>query len=528
MKYATHVQQTPQSEPLLSKTMIPNAAGGYVFEIDDWQRLKRFLILGCEGGSFYESEKKLTVENAEVVLRCLRIDGARTVDEIVRVSNEGLAPKNDAAIFALALVTKHGDDATRKLAFTALPKVCRIGTHLFQFVDAREAIGGGWGRGARTAIARWYTEKSVPVLVNQVLKYAQRNRWSQRDLLRLSHPVGDASQNPVFEAVCRPEKWNEVDDPLARGYVRVREAVTSAEVARLITDHRLPRELVPTQFLTDAVVWEALLPHLATTALVRNLGNLSKCGLLTPLSDAAKLVQRQLTDPKTIRGSRLHPLAVLLAARTYGSGHGLKGKGTWTVVPQVIEALDETFDLAFGNVTPTGKNFVLGVDISGSMSIEAYGGGASLPGGMLPCEAAAAMALITARIEPNYFIGGFTTSFKDLGVTAKDTIATVMRKTKNLPHGGTDTSVAIRHAAENGIPAEVFVIYTDNETWAGEEHTCASLESYRRKTGLPAKLAVVAFTATNRTVRDTRDVNSLDFVGLDASLPQALSAFAEL
>ena len=79
-----------------------------MWAVDDWTRLDRFLILGSEGGSYYASERKLTRENAEAVLRCIAADGARVVARIVAVSDAGRAPKNDPALFALALARQAG------------------------------------------------------------------------------------------------------------------------------------------------------------------------------------------------------------------------------------------------------------------------------------------------------------------------------------------------------------------------------------------------------------------------------------
>lgn len=527
MDYAKHVSQPTQREPILGRTdMVKNPEGGYVFTLSDEQRFIRFLILGNEGGTYYQSEKELTIENAATLMRALSDDaaGERAVAEIVRVSESGLAPKNDPAIFALALASVNGKEATKRAVYRALPKVCRTGTHLFTFAATREKLKGGWGKGLQRAVERWYCERPIPSLVNQALKYQQRGGWSHRDLLRLVHPeTDDEKRKLVFDAICRPEKWGLVDDPLASGYVRIHQTDDAKEAARLIEEYNLPREVVPTQFLNYPAVWSALLKRMPVNALVRNLGNLSKNGVVTLFSDGAKRACEILTDAESVKRSRIHPFAILLAARVYGAGKGEKGSGTWMAVPQVMEALDAAFDLAFGNVTPTGKNFVLGVDVSASMSWPQH-----VRSGMMASEAAAAMALITARVEPNYFVGGFSHEFRNLGITAKDTIASVMAKTRGLTHGGTDTAVAIRHALANNIPAEVFVIYTDAETWAGDMHTCMALEAYRRTTGIPAKLIVVAFTATGRTVADKSDPLSLDLVGLDASLPQLVSTFASL
>src|SRR5437762_14319166 len=106
MGYLKHIispKRTPQSQPIPGSKQVPNSAGGFGFAVDDWTRLDRFLILGNDGGTYYASEKKLTVENAACVGRCLAADAARTVARIVEVSTSGRAPKNDPAIFALAL-----------------------------------------------------------------------------------------------------------------------------------------------------------------------------------------------------------------------------------------------------------------------------------------------------------------------------------------------------------------------------------------------------------------------------------------
>ena len=57
----------------------------------------------------------------------------RAVNRVVEISDSGRAPKNDPAIFALALVVTHGDARAKAHAFSTLGKVCRISTHLFHF-----------------------------------------------------------------------------------------------------------------------------------------------------------------------------------------------------------------------------------------------------------------------------------------------------------------------------------------------------------------------------------------------------------
>lgn len=89
-------RRVPQWAPLPGQA--PNSAGGFAWTVDEWRRLPRFLVLGSEGGSYYAAEWTLTRENAQAVERCVREHGVRAVAEIVRVSTEGRAPKNDPAL----------------------------------------------------------------------------------------------------------------------------------------------------------------------------------------------------------------------------------------------------------------------------------------------------------------------------------------------------------------------------------------------------------------------------------------------
>src|SRR4051812_653674 len=191
--YTKHfnTKKTPQSEPIPGTAQVQNSAGGFSFEVSDWAKFDRFLILGTEGGSYYADERKLTKSNAEAVLRCIKADGLKAVARIVEVSDQGLAPKNDQAIFALAMALKLGDLPTKRAAAEAVPKVCRIGTHIFQFSEALQAFGG-WGRATAKAIANWYNKQPADSLALNLFKYQNRNGWSHKDLLSKAH-VGDGA-----------------------------------------------------------------------------------------------------------------------------------------------------------------------------------------------------------------------------------------------------------------------------------------------------------------------------------------------
>ena len=323
-------KSTPQSQPIPGSSQVENSAGGYSWELDPWQQFMRFLVLGTEGGTYYVSEQKLTRDNATNALKCLAEDGPRFVHTIVQVSANGRAYKNDPALFALALAAASEQPETRNATLEVLPLVARTGTHLFHFVAYVDGLRG-WGRGLRQAVGRWYQSKDDERLAYQLAKYQSRDGWSHHDLLRLAHPKPlTPGQSSLFRWVVGKEPLDVDALPgLAQGIERLKAASSEEEVIALVQHYHTPREAIPTQFLTSPRVWEAMLPSLGITALIRNLGNLSKISLIAADSPAMEWIIKRISDRHTLRSGRVHPLQVLAALVTYSSGQGQRGKGSW-------------------------------------------------------------------------------------------------------------------------------------------------------------------------------------------------------
>lgn len=579
-------RHTPQSEPIPGSEQVENSAGGFTWQVDNWTRLRRFLVLGSEGGSYYAGESKLTTENVGAVRWCIKTDGLRVVSEVLDVSVNGRAPKQDPGIFVLALCASAGlgdgmpttkeDDKTRAAALAAVPNVCRYGTTLFMFVRFCEQHRG-WGRGLRNAIGSWYTEphfntarradgeevtgSHVDALAYQAVKYRQRDGFTHRDLLRLSHPKTDDARlsallawmadntkdvtkldvkNPLM-----PKGWRRSPFPSSViAYEAAQAATTSEDICKLLDvfGNKLPREAIPDN-LKDEKVWlQLLLAGMPMGALVRNLSTMTRLGVLTPTSAATNLVIAQLRDEERIRKARIHPLSVLIAMRTYEQGHSEKGTSTWVPISQVVDALDEAFYFSFDNVQPTGKRHLIGLDVSASMNGRTSGwdnctGAASLS----PREAAAAMAMVCMRTKDPYEVVAFTsgglrwsaqTVGYPTGITPvplgpgqrlTDVISTVSR----LPAGGTDAALPIAYALNMEREVDVFALYTDSESWAGPVHPVQALRDYRRTTGIPAKLITVSMVSNRFTVGGSDDAGMLNVVGFDTATPSIMEAFVK-
>lgn len=533
-------RDVPQWEALPGQ--VKNNAGGHCWEVDDLQRLLRFLILGVEGGTYYACAKKLGMENATALVSLLEAGrGQEVVELITDVSVRGRAAKQDPTLFALAVCARLGDLETRRAAYGALNKICRIPTHLFMFIGFCESMGEGtgWGRLHRRAVQEWYCTKDPVKLAFACTKYRNREGWTHKDVLRLTHAKPSSpAHNVIFRYLTKG--WDAIDPKQEGGahlvkyadneeLISLLSAVERAKVSdeagmlELIAKHHLAREHIPTPLLGSTAIWGTLLETgMPMTAMIRNLAKMTAIGLVSDLSDAAHAIAQQVTDPQRLRAARIHPFQVLLALQTYKAGHGDKGKLTWKPVQEVVEALDEAFYLAFDAVEPTGLRWLLGVDVSGSMGCGGVNGARSIT----PMIASAAMAMLAAKTEKRHTILGFSDHLVPLGITARDSLESAVKKIQRVPMGGTDCSLPMIHAMKKRIPVDVFVVYTDCETWAGHIHPAEALKKYRREMRIDAKLIVVAMTSNGFTLADPDDGGMLDIVGFDAGAPSIMREFA--
>jgi 60 kDa SS-A/Ro ribonucleoprotein len=500
---------------------VKNNAGGFVFEVSPEQRLLRFLILGVDGGTYYQSEKALAKSNVSFVEKALEAD-PDLVDLIISVSVEGRAPRQSATLFSLAAATGSKNPETRKRALAAINEVCRTSTMLFEFLNYAQQYRG-WGSGLKSAVARWYEAKSADQLAYQTVKYRQREGWTHRDVMRQAHPRG---VNPMLgHWILGHEGVNPAELPrVVQGYLLAQEP--GANFAELVSNYNLPWEALPDVALREPATWEALVPNMPLGALIRNLGRMSNIGLLKPLSGASKVVVNRLASEDDLKRARIHPFNVLVSMKTYSSGRGFKGNMSWQPDPRITDALEGAYYGSFPFVRSAGKRTLIALDTSGSMS-------RNMNGSPLTCaEGTAAMAMVIAKTELDYHIvhfsrgGGYRGGIAPLNITANSSLNQAMSEALNHNWGGTDCALPMIYAEQNQLEVDTFIVMTDNETWAGNVKPHKALASYRQKSGIAAREIVVGMTATNFTIADPTDPGQLDVVGFDTNAPDLMASFS--
>jgi 60 kDa SS-A/Ro ribonucleoprotein len=527
MGYASHIKprrprraaasKVPVSQPLPDRDMVRNTdGGGFTFAVGQWAQLERFLILGSEGSTYYATEQKHTQTNATTLIACIKADGVRVVEEIVRVSQGGIAPKNDPAVFALALVCTHGDTAAKQAAYAAIPDVCRIGTHLYQFCDEIQHLRG-WSRGLRTGVARFFTKRTPEQLAHQVIKYRQREGWSFKDVLRLAHPKAPTLDHANVYAWLTDGEHGQLPAAL-EAFLAIQEGLPLEAGLKLVEQYNLPWEAVPTEWHKERKLWEALLPTMLPHALIRNLSRLTALGIVDGHTSAGtRLVVERLLDAEALRKSRLHPITLFLAQRAYARGHGRHL--TWTPVQRIVDTMDEAFTASFANVRPIGRPALVALDTSGSMCAEVAETGVSA------YELGAAMAYVTLATEPEAIAAEFSDGAREIQVPRKaglkEAVAAIGRQASG---GGTNMSSIFELIRRRRLGVDGVVIYTDNEVNQGV-HVAPQLEEYRHRTGRPTRGVVAAMTATAYSVADSRSSHWLNVVGFDLTVPTVIRWF---
>jgi 60 kDa SS-A/Ro ribonucleoprotein len=301
---------------------------------------------------------------------------------------------------------------------------------------------------------------------------------------------------------------------------------TTTAIALMERNKKIQREHLPTELLNTPQIWNALLGGMGMTALVRNLGKLSQVGVASTMSHE---IVKMLTDPKSVKDSKVHPLQILVGMKTYSQGKGDLGTMTWTPNSYITTALSTTFRQSFGNITPTGKRYMIGLDVSGSMSTFMCAGAKNIT----PREGSVAMAMMTLHAEgaENVHIYGFSSVFYNFNgkIRPEMTIQDAIRAT-DVPFGATDCALpmteALKMYRQNGTVFDVFCVYTDSETYAPTVHPQVALEVYRKETGIDAKLIVVGMTSNCLSIADPKDKNTLNLAGFDTSTPELISMFA--
>ena len=133
---------------------------------------------------------------------------------------------------------------------------------------------------------------------------------------------------------------------------------------------------------------------------------------------------------------------------------------------------------------------------------------------------------VTREVVHGVRVVGFGEKMVPLTVSPRQRLDDVVKTISGLPFAATDCALPMLWALKEKVAADIFVVYTDSETWFGDIHPVQALRQYRERMGIAAKLIVVGMVSNGFTIADPDDAGMLDIVGFDTAAPALIADFA--
>lgn len=191
--------------------------------------------------------------------------------------------------------------------------------------------------------------------------------------------------------------------------------------------------------------WEAAARKMGIMALVRNLRNFEKHDAQDAMLHAIEV----LTDAKRVQASRILPFRWLAAEREVSSS-------------LLRDALREALELSLANVPVWEGRTAIFVDLSGSMH-SALSGRSK----MLYIDVAALMGAMATRLSgKDFLVGGFGHNYKDIRVSAKDSVLSNAERIRHTDVGhSTNAYKAIESIRKRGKVFDRVLIFSDMQCY---------------------------------------------------------------
>ena len=286
------------------------------------------------------------------------------------------------------------------------------------------------------------------------------------------------------------------------------------------------REHIPTKFLNEVEVWEALLKDMPMTAMIRSLTKMASLGMFEREENIV-CVENALSDIKRLKKARIHPIKILFAKEMYDKGTS-GGSRTWHRNPRITKALDSAFYNCFqkaeiAEVYKFDKKFMLFLDwFSFKKADDHYK------------QAAIAMIMKIWNVEENVEVIGYHTECSDLKeLLTKDMTIEVAIDSLEKKIGREDKNVKMkkdmpmRYAFQKRIEVDCFIVFTCSNLDDVEIPHVIALRIYNHTMQQKAKLVVCEMSSSKFSIGDSKDPNCLDIVGFDSRAPEIIQRFVK-
>jgi 60 kDa SS-A/Ro ribonucleoprotein len=446
-----------------------NHAGGPSYTRSLEEQCLQVMMTGVWQNTYYADQQTLVQEALTVFQQMALKDSVLFAKMIVFARNKGFirtAPITALVVLSTADVTSFCQ---------AFPLVIRTPNDLKDFVTVVRSrqLRQGMGRAVKRTIGDWLNNLSE----YHTIKYGSKGSdWSLRDILRLVRPVPKSQRSSVMFNYLRDglTTENAVNVktllPQVATVELLKDTTDQTEQLALITQGRLPYEVVVGAIKPTVEIWTALMEQMPIFALLRHLNTLNKAGVFADRK-AVQYVVGRLTDQKVIQNSKILPFRFFTAHNSLDDS-----------VPRAIsEALETALEISFENMPMLEGRVCVGPDTSGSMSSLV-----SAQGKTRFIDIAAIFTAAMLRKTDDALILPFDTRIHPCKLSSRDTLMTTARSLAAYGGGGTNVGAPLEFLLEKKIPVDVFIGITDCESWHGRGFMPA-WRDYKKKVNPNAK-----------------------------------------
>lgn len=450
------------------------------------------LLTNTVSGTFYASQSELLSETLQLHAQMASTDTDFMARALVYARSEGLMRLQP--IVGLAYLAKADLDKFRKV----FRQIIRTPGDLSDFVEiVRGGVApGGMGRAIKSTVGDWMNGMSE----YHAIKYGTGGQgYSLRDVLRVAHPKPETDKaDSIFLWLTDREKWLASDEKRALAtqidaferLKRLDVAEGQAAAREVISNGRLPYEVVTGVVKPDVATWEELMRQMPYMALLRHLNTLQRAEVLKN-KDNARYVADRLTNVEALKGARVLPFRLFTAYQMFTA----VDPAEWLV----NEALADAMDAAFVNMPDLGGTICIAPDVSGSMS-----GRISGKSKTRYIDIAGIFSGALLKASPTALVLPFETRVVDVKLNARDTLMTTAETLARIGGGGTAVSAPISHLLDKKIKVDTFIGITDNIEWAvdghGNQGFLPTWNTYKQKVAPEAKAFLITIAPYRHAV----------------------------
>ncbi|XP_052789326.1 RNA-binding protein RO60-like isoform X2 [Mya arenaria] len=308
------------------------------------EKLIRFLKTGTERNFFLPGKNKSFRYLGNVVCTMMNDgEGQRVVECIKRVHADKLYHKREPLLFILAQSCHAGaNDAVKKAAYDLVNEVCANPVDLFTWlkhIKICSQFTKGWGSGLRRTVNNWYNSRDPKQIAEFVTRYTHVERWSHKDVFRLSHikPKNDGLAF-IVKVVCKglktaKEATPDPAPPVAKlvayfdAVEYVKHSTDGFAAAMKLEEYELHKEYVPMALLSSKEIWNSLLLNMTVKDVMTSLPALGRRAYLTMpargtdgdpvVREIRHKVLTHLQDMESLESEQISPFFIYIAIRNY-------------------------------------------------------------------------------------------------------------------------------------------------------------------------------------------------------------------